>query len=131
MKMYRLDLSKYQIEVTEPAVHADGSVVLNKDKRPTMLTKNIDYPLRRNLSEFLRTVGMFKNSTELVEAVMLAKRIRDITADFILLDEKEANVLRQVIDKHLQLTAEGKGCFGGTIHEEAICRVVNMEEITE
>lgn len=130
-KKFKLDLSEYEIEVTEPKVYVDGTAVLNEDKRPVMVTKNIVYPLRRNLSEFLRTVGMFKNSTELVEAVMLAKRIRDNSADSMLLDEKEVNVLKQVIDKHLQLTAEGKGCLGGILHEEALCRVVNMEEITE
>ena len=131
MKKFKLDLSKYEIEVTEPKVYADGGPVLNEDKRPVMITKNIEYPLQRNLSEFLRTVGMFKNSTELVEAVMLAKRLRDHVTDVIVLDEKEVGVLKAVIDKHLQLTAEGKGCLGGAIHEEAICRIVNMEEITE
>jgi len=113
MKKFKLDLSKYEIEV--------GG---NKKKI-------IIYPIRENYSEFLRAVGMFKNAAELVEAVMLAKRIRDNFADSIVLDEKEASIMRKVIDKHLQLTAEGRGCLGGTIHEEAICRVVNMEEITE
>jgi len=110
MKKFKLDLSKYEVK-------AGGKV--------------ITYPIRENYSEFLRAVGMFKSSTELVEAVMLAKRIRDNAADAIVLDEKEAGVLKKTIDKHLQLTAEGKGCLGGVIHEEAICRVVNMEEITE
>ncbi len=111
MKKFKLDLSEYGVEVD------------NK--------KGMIYPIRHNYSEFLRAVGMFKNSAELVDAVTLAKRIRDNSADSIVLDEKEAKVLKAVIDKHLQLTAEGKGCLGGIIHEEAICRVVNMEEITE
>ena len=123
-KKYRLDLSVYQIETTGPMPGKEGEAVV-------MGPVVVDYPIRNNYSEFLRAVGMFKNSAELVEAVMLAKRIRDNSADFIVLDEKEANVLKQVIDKHLQLTAEGRGCLGGIIHEEAICRVVNMEEITE
>ncbi len=113
MKKFKLDLSEYEVEV-------------GGRKKEIII-----YPIRENYSEFLRAVGMFKNSAELVDAVTLAKRIRDNSADSIVLDEKEAAVLKQVIDKHLQLTAEGKGVLGGTIHEEAICRVVNMEEITE
>ena len=110
MKKFRLDLSEYKVD-------AGG--------------KEIIYPIRENYSEFLRAVGMFKNSAELVEAVMLAKRIRDNATAIIVLDEKEAKVLKAVIDRHLELTANGQGCLGGTIHEEAICRVVNMEEFTE
>ncbi len=113
MMKFKLNLSKYEVELS------------GKKK------EIIVYPIRENYSEFLRAAGMFKNAAELVEAVILAKKIRDETADSIVLDEKEVAALKQVIDKHLQLTAEGRGCLGGSVHEEAICRVVNMEEITE
>jgi len=110
MKKFKLDFSKYEAEFKG---------------------ESIIYPIRENYSIWLRTVGMFKNSVELVKATILAKRIRNVTADFIMLNEEEAGILKKVIDKHLQLTANGKGCLGGVLHEEAICRVVNMKEITE
>lgn len=114
VKKFRLDLSSYTVP---GPVDKEGN--------------EFEYPLRENLSDFLRTAGMFKNAAELVEAVMLAKEIRDETADSITFDEKEARILKTVIDVLLNRTAEGKANLGGIVHEEAICRVANMEEITE
>jgi len=114
MKKFKLDLSEY----TVPDLANKGG-------------GEITYPLRNNLSDFLRTVGMFKTSIELVDAVMLAREISKTTSEFLLLDEKEARILRSVVDKLVSLTAEGKAQLGGVLHEEVICRVVNMEEIGE
>ena len=75
--------------------------------------------------------GMFRTAEDVAEAVCLAKSIRDCSDDSIDLDEKEAAILKQVLDKLISLTADGKAGVGGELHEEAICRVVNMEEITE
>lgn len=113
-KKFKLDLSAYNVR----------DLLNEKDK-------GCKYPLRANLSDFLRTAGMFKNAAELVEAVMLAKRIRDNAADFIMFDEKEAHSLRTVIDTLLERTADGRANLGGILHEEMICRVANMEEISE
>ncbi len=117
-KKYKLDLSAYQ--VPKP-----GSLIKDNETET--------YPLKTNLSDWLRGVGMFKTAEEVAEAVQLAKTIRDKKADFkfLILDEKEASVLRQVVDKLLELTADGKFNLGGIVHEEAICRVVNMEVIED
>lgn len=117
-KKYKLDLSEYQ--VPEP-----GSKVADN--------KTIVYPLKDNLSDWLRGVGMFKTAEEVAEAVCLAKQIRAVKGDFkfLILDEKEAAVLRQAVDKLITLTADGKFNLGGIMHEEAICRVANMEVIED
>ena len=90
-----------------------------------------EYPLRENLSDFLRTAGMFKDAVSLVDGVILAKQIRNRIEDFIILDAKETRMLKSVVDTLIARTADGKANLGGLMHEELICRVVNMEEITE
>ncbi len=115
-KTYKLDLSEYQVP-------KGGS--LKKDNETET------YPLRTNLSDWLRGVGMFKTAEEVAEAVCLAKDIRGEEMDYLILDEKEAAVLRQAIDKLIAMTADGKYNLGGIMHEEAICRVVNMEVIED
>ena len=115
-KKYKLDLSEYQ--VPKP-----GSLV--KDDETTV------YPIRTNLSDWLRGVGMFKTAEEVAEAVVLAKEIRNVEVDYLILDEKEAAILRQALDKLIAMTADGKLNLGGIMHEEAICRVVNMEVIED
>lgn len=109
-KTFALDLSAYEIE--------------------TPKGKSI-YPLRGNLSSWLRTVGMFRTAEDVAEAVCLAKQIRDCSGDAIILDEKEATIIKQVTDKLIALTADGRAGLGGELHEEAICRVVNMKEVED
>lgn len=122
VKKFRLDLSKY--EVTEPNRNRA------KDEPDTM---QVTYPLRSNFSTWLRLAGMFRTAEDVAEAVCLAKTIRNCSDNFIDLDEKEAAILKQVLDKLISLTADGRlgAAIGGELHEEAICRVVNMEEIVE
>ena len=115
-KTYKLDLSEYQVPKS-------GS--LKKDNETET------YPLRTNLSDWLRGVGMFKTAEEVAEAVVLAKEIRNVEVDYLILDEKEAAILRQALDKLIAMTADGKLNLGGIMHEEAICRVVNMEVIED
>lgn len=118
IKKYRLDLSEYQ--VPKP-----GSKIVDNETIP--------YPLRENLSDWLRGVGMFRTAEEVAEAVCLAKTIRTIKGNFkfLVLDEKEAAILKKAVDKLIALTADGKYNLGGIMHEEAICRVVNMEVIED
>ena len=124
-KQFRLDLSTYQVETSERKK--------NKEEQFVIVKEIIDYPLRSNLSTWLRGIGMFKTAEDVAEAVVLAKSIRDCSDDFIDLDEKEAVTLKQVLDRLILLTAEGQLGMGvgGELHEEAICRVVNMKEITQ
>ncbi len=130
-KTFKLDLSAYQVKELYPKVDDKGKVVKDDAGRPVMLEKDVDYPIRGNLSIWLRMCGMFKTAVDVAEAVTLAKHIRDCVVDFVVLDEKEKSILTEVLDKLLVLTANGQANIGGTMHEEMICRVVNMEEIVE
>ncbi len=121
MKRIETKTRKYKLDLTEYQVPEPGSLV--KDN------KTIPYPLKENLSDWLRSVGMFKTAEEVAEAVVLAKYIRETKFDSTILDEKEAAVLRQAVDKLIAMTADSKYNLGGILHEEAICRVVNMEVI--
>ncbi len=123
-KKYRLDLSVYQIETV-------GKIPGKEGEKPVMGPVMVDYPMRENLADFLRTAGMFNTAVEVVDAVMLAREIKKCTSEFLIFDEKEARTIKTVVDKLLMRAADGKCNFGGLMHEELICRVVNMEEITE
>lgn len=124
MKKYSLDLSEYEVTARVPVTKTvDGKEVRElKDKIEV-------YPLRENLSIWLRSVGIFKTGEDIAEAVSVAKQIRDATDDSIELDEREAGVLKQTINKLIELTANGNANLGGEVHEEAIIRVVKMEEV--
>ncbi|KKL51546.1 hypothetical protein LCGC14_2294400 [marine sediment metagenome] len=123
MKKYRLDLSEYSVTVQVPVTKEDGSRVLEDKIEP--------YPLRDNISIWLRSVGIFKTGEDIAEAVSVAKQIRDCVEDSIELDERETGVLKQALNRLVELTAEGKvnPGLGGEVHEEAIIRVVKMEEV--
>lgn len=121
MKKYKLNLEKYDVTVPMPVVKEDGSHVFES---------KIDvYPLRENISAWLRTMGIFKTGEDIAEAIGVAKQVRDCTEDFIELDEREAGVLKQAMNRLIELTTEGKANLGGEIHETAICRVAKMEEV--
>jgi len=121
MKKYRLDLTKYDVTMQVPVTKEDGQRVF-EDKTET-------YPLRDNISVWLRSVGIFKTGEDIAEAVSVAKQVRDCTADSIELDEREIGVLKQALNRLVELTAEGKANLGGEIHETAICRIVKAEEV--
>ena len=129
-KKFRLDLRKYAVEVDEPVIGEDKKIVM-ENGRPKTKKKSTEYPIRDNLSDFLRTAGIYKSAEEIAEAVGLAREIRNEEANYLILDEKEASVLRTVLDILVERTADGRANVGGIIHEEMICRVVNMEIIEE
>ncbi len=120
MKKFRLDLSEYEVEVLVP----------DKDSDKHQMKKEIQvYPLRENINQWLRSPGVFRTGEDIAEAVSVAKQIRDCKEDSIELDEREAGILKQAINRLVDLTADGKANLGGEIHEEAICRVVKMQEV--
>lgn len=121
MKKYRLDLSAYDVTVSTPVTKEDGSRVFEN--------KTDVYPLRDNISAWLRSVGIFKSAEDIAEAVNVAKQIRDCQGDSIELDGREAGVVKQAVNRLVELTAEGNANLGGEIHEEAIVRIVKMEEV--
>jgi len=124
MKKYKLDLSKYGVTVQVPVVKTvDGKEVRELEQQTQ------EYPLRENISIWLRSPGIFRSGEDIAEAVSVAKQIRDCTADEIELDEREANILKQAVNRLVELTADGKANLGGEIHEEAIVRVFTMEEV--
>jgi hypothetical protein len=91
--------------------------------------KEVVYPLRSNINQWLRSFGVFKCGEDIAEAVMLAKGVLQCEGDSMVLDEREVDILKRCFNRHIELTAEGKGQLGGSIHEEAICRVFGMEEV--
>lgn len=121
MKKFTLDLSKYEVKVMQPVEDEDGEVI---GTEPVMEI----YPLRENLSAWLRSPGIFKAGEELVEAVVLGKRLSVAQEDLAVLDGREAEILKKAINVHLNATSQGRGNLGGPIHEEAILRIFSMEE---
>jgi hypothetical protein len=120
-KRFLLDLSKYSIEAPRQVVKDDKSIGIEM--------KEEEYPLAKNLSVWLRTMGIFRSGEDIAEAVILAKHFRDYTGDStITLDEREARILKEATNKLIAMTAEGRAQLGGILHEEAICRVINMKE---
>ena len=124
MKKYSLDLAKYDVTCQIPVT----KTVDGKEVRQLEDTTD-EYPLRENLSMWLRSVGIFKTGEDIAEAVGIAKQIRDCKEDSIQLDEREVGVLKQAINRLVELTAEGKANLGGEIHETAIVRVMKMKEV--
>lgn len=122
-KRFELDLSVYEVEAPRQ--------VIGKDKSISIEMKKENYPIKSNLSVWLRTMGIFKCGEDIAEAVSLAKQIRDCEGDTLNLDEREAGILKRATNKLIELTAEGRGQLGGELHEEAICRVINMKETEE
>ena len=124
MKKYRLDLSEYDVTAQVPVTKTvDGKEVRQLEDKTEV------YPLKDNISIWLRSVGIFKTAEDIAEAVSVAKQVRDATGDSIELDEREIGVLRQALNRLIELTSEGKANLGGEIHEEAIIRIVKAEEI--
>lgn len=124
MKKFKLDLTKYNVTVQVPVTKTvDGKEVRNFEEQTDV------YPLKENISIWLRSVGIFKTGEDIAEAVSVAKQVRDCTEDSIELDERETGVLKQAVNRLVALTAEGKANLGGEVHEEAIVRVVKMQEV--
>ena len=124
MKKFKLDLTEYSVTAQIPVTKTvDGKEVRQLEDKTEV------YPLRENISVWLRSVGIFKTGEDIAEAVSVAKQIRDATGDSIELDEREIGVLKQAVNRLVELTAEGKANLGGEIHEEAICRIVKAEEV--
>lgn len=120
MKKFELDLSNYDVTAMVPDV---------KDGKHEMVEKTNPYPLRENLSGWLRSLGIFRSAEDIAEAVSLAKEIRECEDDIIQLDERQAEVLKKAVNRLVELTADGQANLGGEVHEEAIIRVVRMKEV--
>jgi hypothetical protein len=124
-KRFSLDLSEYTVKAQRRKTEDDG--------KGNMVTKIVIedevYPLRENISVWLRTAGIFRTAEDIVEAVTLAKAIRDCKENVHYLDEREVQILKQTVNKLVDMTADGKAGLGGVLHEEAIVRAITLEEI--
>ena len=127
MKKFELDLTKYNVTMMAPVTKKDED---GKEHR-VMEHVTEEYPLRTNISSWLRSMGVFKTGEDIAEAVMLARAVRDSedANDHLILDEREAGILKQAVNRLVELTADGKATLGGEIHEEAIVRVMRMKEV--
>jgi len=125
MKKFELDLSVYDVTVMMPVTKKNDDGTESR----VMEEQTNAYPLRTNISTWLRSLGIFKNGEDIAEAVMLAKQIRECEEVAMVLDEREADVLKQAVNRLVELTAEGKANLGGEVHEEAIVRVMRMKEV--
>jgi len=123
MSKFVLDLSPYDVDVQRQE--------LNEDRVINIVTKSEAYPFVKNISSWLRSAGVFKTGEEIVEAVILGKRVLACDADECVLDEREAEILKACVNKFIAATEDGKTsmALGGSIHEEAILRVFGMEEV--
>jgi len=82
--------------------------------------------LREELYELLRLPGLFKDGVEVVDAVLLARRIRDTEQDSVELDANEEELLKQAFNKLIARDhnpAKGLVAMGGARYEELIMRV--------
>ncbi len=124
MKKFKIDLSEYGVEV---------KIFERDDKdKPVEVTKEIPYPLKKNLSDYLTVEGIFKGGMECCKAYDLSKQIKSIKGDEIILDEVELKLLTTAMDALIAQKndpARGVQALGGKIHEICIRRVFQAEEV--
>lgn len=118
MKKFVLDLTTWEIDVPVQKMDDAG--------KPFVGTKKMDYPVRDNLGSMLRAGGLFDNTEDTVEAIVLGKNIRSCMEATIEIDERELDLLKKCVDRHLEAANKGQGTFGGEQHEELIMQIFNL-----
>jgi hypothetical protein len=123
MKKCSLDLSEYEVYVK---VH-----VRNEETQALeIVEKDEVYPLRDNLSQWLRIPGIWKNGVEICDACDLAKQIKNCTEDSLEINEDELKLLQAALNKLIEQKEDpqrGVVPLGGAIHEEVIRRVFRLK----
>ena len=77
------------------------------------------------LYELIKSPGIFKNGAELVEAIVIARSIRD-AGDSIQLPEKDLAVVKKALDYFIAKKhdpANGSVALGGDNYDELIMRI--------
>ncbi len=121
-----MDKVKLNLETWEVDVQVN---VPQKEGPPKVEMQKQEYPLKDNLSQMLRTPGLFKTTEDTVEAIILAKAILNVEGNeetihnSIDLNKKEVEIIKTCLDRHLAAAVEGRGMFGGPIHEPLILRI--------
>lgn len=131
MKKFLLDLGEYKIVLQKPKRDADGKIVKGENKLPVLEDAEEVYPLRDNLSDWLRLAGIWKDGIEVCDAHDLAKQVKNCTDDSLEVNEDELNLLKKVMNKLITQEPDpmrGVMSLGGEVHEEAIRRVFRMKE---
>lgn len=121
----RIDLSEYTLPVEKFERNEENQVV----------RKMVDevFPIRNELYEMMRIPGLFKTTTEIVEAITVGRSIRDCKDDFIELDKEDWELLKRGLDKLVDREhdpAKGQIALGGPRYEELIFRVVKADEVS-
>jgi len=113
----KLDLTPYNVPFERVQI-VDGQSQLVKGEE--------EFPLRLELYELLRLPGLFQDGIAVVDAVLLARRIRDCAADSVELDAAELKLLKQAMNKLIDRPhnpSAGQMALGGPRYEELILRV--------
>ena len=124
MKRFKIDLSEYNVTIQTNERNKETNQL-------ELINKEIVYPLKDNLYQWLRLPGMFKDGVEICDACDLAKQVRD-AGDDIVLDEHEIGLLKTAMNKLIAQPANpamGVQALGGEIHEECIKRVFKADEV--
>jgi len=125
MKKFRIDLSEYEVTMQQN--------VRNEETKEIELKEITEvYPLKSNLSNWLRIAGIWKDGIELCDAHDLAKQIKDCNEDTFELNETEMELLKKVLNKLISQPEDptrGVMALGGVVHEEAVRRVFKAVEI--
>ncbi len=127
MKRFNLNLTEYEVTYDVPVIVDKKPVFENGTQK--MESKTEAYPLKENIVNWLRTAGIFRTGEEIAEAVTLAKQVRETEETELVIDEREAQILKKTLNRFIELTADGEARIGGPIHEEAILRIFNIQEV--
>jgi len=82
--------------------------------------------VKHELYEMLRLPGLFKDGIEVVDAVLMARKIRDAESDNVELDANEEKLLKSAFNKLIDREhnpQSGMVALGGPRYEEMILRV--------
>lgn len=92
----------------------------------------VDFPqtveTAEELQAILRINGIYQNLTETVDAILLAKSIKEHKAErFIEISADELKLIKKAIDVLLKKATENPQMqFGGIIYEELFIRIVSL-----
>ena len=116
---FELNLKPYEFEFTK--------IKLNeKTKEPEEVSQKLELDVKDELYKLLRGNGVFKTGAEMVEAVYIARDIRDCKEDAIKLVESDHNLIKNVLNHYIGIEHKpeiGQVSLGGPRYEELILRV--------
>ena len=118
MNTKNIDLTQYEITRQKYERNKETNEVEAVDFTDTIDPKQLLYDL-------LRAPGTFKNGTEIVEAVIVARAIRD-AGDSIDLNDNDLTIVQKVLNRFIaqeHKPQEGKISLSGPDYEELIMRI--------